>query len=110
MRMPTRPTMLVLTGSLLLTILPACAARHTDLVPPAPVAVAVEPPRPSADLLACAERPTALVEDPALLATIPAPWRRGLIGLARAAGVNADRLDRLANWVAPGSCPAKEKP
>jgi len=86
--------------------LPGCAARRTDLAPPAPVAVAVESPRPPAELLACADRAPALPEDPALLATIPAAWRKGLIGLARAAGVNADRLDRLSDWIAPGSCPA----
>ncbi|MFN3675411.1 MAG: hypothetical protein ACK4TC_05475 [Sphingomonas pseudosanguinis] len=45
-----------------------------------------------------------------MLATIPATWRAGFIRLARAAGINADRMDRLANWIAPGSCPAKEKP
>ncbi|MGW8136844.1 hypothetical protein ACWGNZ_14690 [Sphingomonas zeae] len=88
--------------------MPGCAARRADLAPPAPVAVAVEPPRPPADLLACADRATPLVDDPALTATVPAPWRKGLIGLARAAGLNADRLDRLTNWIAPGSCPAKE--
>lgn len=108
MRMPMRTITSALTGSLLLTILPGCAARRGDLTPPAPVAVAIEPPRPSADLMTCAERPAALVEDPALAATVPAAWRRGLIGLARAAGVNADRLDRLTNWIAPGSCPRKE--
>lgn len=88
--------------------LPGCATRRADLTPPAPVAVAVEPPRPPAELLACADRAPALAEDPALLATIPAAWRKGLIGLARAAGVNADRLDRLTNWISPGRCPAQE--
>lgn len=85
--------------------LPGCAARRADLVPPAPVAVAVEAPRPPAELMTCADRAPALVEDPALMATVPAAWRKGLIALARSAGVNADRLDRLTNWVAPGSCP-----
>lgn len=43
-----------------------------------------------------------------MIATIPGAWRAGFIGLARAAGVNADRLDRLTNWIVPGTCPAKE--
>ncbi|MGO1303329.1 MAG: hypothetical protein ACTMKV_00935 [Sphingomonas parapaucimobilis] len=85
--------------------LPGCAARRADIVRPAPVAVAVEAPRPPADLMTCADRAPVLVEDPALMATIPAAWRKGLIALARSAGVNADRLDRLTNWLAPGSCP-----
>ncbi|MDR6144948.1 hypothetical protein QE363_000741 [Sphingomonas sp. SORGH_AS870] len=88
--------------------MPGCIARRADLTPPAPVAVAVEPPRPPADLLTCADRPAALVEDSAMIATIPGAWRAGFIGLARAAGVNADRLDRLTNWIVPGTCPAKE--
>lgn len=88
--------------------LPGCAALRADTPPPAPVAVAVEPPRPPAELLACADRPAALVEDRAMRATIPGLWRAGFIRLGRAAGVNADRLDRLINWVSPGTCPAKE--
>ncbi|WP_347092599.1 hypothetical protein [Sphingomonas parapaucimobilis] len=88
--------------------MPGCAARRADLGPPAPVAVAVTPASPPAELMTCADRAPALVEDPGLAATVPAAWRKGLIGLARAAGVNADRLDRLTNWIAPGSCPAKE--
>lgn len=72
------------------------------------MSVAVEPPRPPAELLTCADRPDSLADNPALIATIPAAWRAGLIGLARAAGVNADRLDRLTNWISPGTCPAKE--
>jgi len=67
--------------------------------------VAVASPRPPAELLACAERPAALASDAGMMATIPVKWRSGLIGLARAAGVNADRLDRLTNWISPGACP-----
>lgn len=104
MRMPMRTIMWALTGSLLSTTLPGCAGRRANLTPPAPVAVTVEPARPPAELLVCADRPAALVEDPALLAQIPAAWRKGIVGLARAAGVNADRLDRLTNWVTPGAC------
>ena len=89
-------------------VLPGCATRRADLTPPPPVAIAVEPPRPPAELLACADRAPALAEDPALMATIPGTWRKGLIGLARAAGVTADRLDRLTNWIAPGTCPAAD--
>jgi hypothetical protein len=88
--------------------LPGCAALRADAPPPAPVAVAIEPPRPPAELLACADRPAALAEDRALAATIPGAWRAGFIGLARAAGLNADRLDRLTNWLSPGTCSAKE--
>ncbi len=101
-------TLWALTGSLLLATLPGCAGQHVEAVPPPPVAVAVEPARPPAELLACAERPAALASDAGMMATIPAKWRAGLIGLARAAGVNADRLDRLTNWMSPGACPAKE--
>lgn len=88
--------------------LPGCAALRADVPPPAPVAVAVEPPRLPAELLTCAERPAALAEDPALAATIPSRWRDGFIRLARAAGMNADRLDRLTDWISPGTCSDKE--
>jgi hypothetical protein len=85
--------------------LPGCAHRRADLPPaPAPVAIKVEPPRPPAELLACADRPEGLPEDPDLIAQIPTRLRAGIIRLARAFGANADRLDRLIDWNAPATC------
>ena len=66
----------------------------------------VEAPRPPAELLTCAERPTGLPEDPELIAQIPSRLRAGIIRLARAFGANADRLDRLIDWNDPGTCVA----
>ncbi len=70
-----------------------------------PVAVAVDPPQPPADLMTCADRPAGLPEDASLIAQIPAPIRAGIIRLARAFRFNADSKDRLVNWHAPGTCP-----
>lgn len=86
--------------------LPACALRRGDAPPPAPLplAVKVEPPRPPAELLACAERPAGMPEDPDLIAQIPTRLRAAIIRLARAFGANADRQDRLIDWNAPGTC------
>lgn len=66
-----------------------------------PVAVRVSDP-PPAELLRCADRPAGV---PAGDATLPAPVRAALIGVAAAFRANADRLDRLVNWSAAGSCP-----
>lgn len=94
-----------MSGLLLSTALPGCAHRAADLAPAsAPVAVKVEQPRPPAELLACAERPDGLPEDPELIAQIPSRLRAGIIRLARAFGANADRQDRLIDWNAPGTC------
>lgn len=94
-----------MSGLLLSTALPGCAHRAADLPPaPAPVAIKVEPARPPAELLACAERPAGLPEDPNLIAQIPTRLRAGIIRLAQAFGANADRQDRLIDWTAPGTC------
>ncbi|WP_018250781.1 hypothetical protein [Sphingomonas melonis] len=87
--------------------MPGCALRRADVASaaPPPVAVKVEPPRPPAELLACADRPAGLPEDPDLIAQIPTRLRAAIIRLARAFGANADRQDRLIDWHAPGSCP-----
>ncbi|HET9510004.1 MAG TPA: hypothetical protein VFO80_02545 [Sphingomonas sp.] len=69
----------------------------------------VEAPKPPPELLRCAERPAGLPEDPALIAQIPTAIRAGIIRLAKAFAVNADRLDRLTNWNAPDSCGAGGK-
>jgi hypothetical protein len=94
------------SGLLLSTALPGCAHRRDDSSPvtPLPVAIKVEPPRPPAELLACAERPAGLPEDPDLIAQIPTRLRAGIIRLAQAFGTNADRHDRLVDWNAPGTC------
>nr|WP_314469830.1 hypothetical protein [uncultured Sphingomonas sp.] len=85
--------------------MPGCAHPAADLPPaPAPIAIKVEQPRPPAELLACAERPTGLPEDAELIAQIPSRLRAGIIRLARAFGTNADRQDRLVDWNAPGTC------
>lgn len=97
-----------MSGLLLSTALQGCAHRPADLAPlPAPVAIKVEPPRPPAELITCAERPAGLPEDPDLIAQIPSRLRAGIIRLARAFGANADRQDRLIDWNAPGTCNAK---
>ena len=72
-----------------------------------PVAVVVKD-TPPAELTACAKRPEGLPEDPALIAQIPTRIRAAIIRLARAFATNASQLDRLVEWNAPGSCPAKE--
>ncbi|WP_294266376.1 hypothetical protein [uncultured Sphingomonas sp.] len=96
---------------LLSTALPGCARRTAELPPPAPLPIAVEvkPQLPPAELLACADRPAGLPEDPALIAQIPTAIRAGIIRLARAFGANADRRDRLVNWWTPGACPDKTR-
>lgn len=96
----------MLSGLLLSITLPGCALRRAEVAPPAPppVAVKVESPRPPAELLACADRPAGLPEDPDLIAQIPTRLRAAIIRLARAFGANADRQDRLIDWNAPGTC------
>lgn len=90
--------------------LPGCTPQLADLPPaPAPIAVKVDAPRPPADLLACADRPEGLPEDPDLIAQIPTRLRAGIIRMARAFGANADRLDRLIDWNAPDTCSEKKK-
>jgi hypothetical protein len=88
---------------------PACAPRPPIKVEvPVPVAVKVKDTPPAA-LLACADRPAGLPEDPALVAQIPTRARAGIIRLARAFGANANQLDRLIDWIAPGSCLENKK-
>jgi hypothetical protein len=98
-------TLSIVIGFALSTALPACG-RHAE-APPAvvstPIVVKVKD-TPPAELLACAERPAGLPEDPALIAQIPTAIRAGIIRLARAFAGNADRADRLVNWNAPGTC------
>ncbi len=98
--------MSIASGFALLTVLPACA-RHADAPPAvvsAPIVVKVKD-MPPAELLKCADRPDGLPEDPTLIAQIPTRIRAGIIRLAHAFAGNADRVDRLINWNAPGSCP-----
>ena len=71
-----------------------------------PVAIVVKD-KPPAELLRCADRPAGLPEDPSLIAQIPNAIRAGIIRLASAFARNADRADRLVNWTAPGTCPAR---
>lgn len=99
-----------MSGLLLSTALQACTPRPAELPAPPPVAIKVEAPKPPAELLACAERPEGLPEDASLIAQIPTRLRAGIIRMARAFGANADRHDRLSNWVVPGSCPVAEHP
>lgn len=95
-----------MSGFALSTALPACTRRAE--APPAvvstPIVVKVKDTPPAA-LLTCAERPDGLPEDPSLIAQIPTRIRSGIIRLARAFASNADRSDRLVNWVDPGTCP-----
>lgn len=89
--------------------LPGCTRPAADRPTlEVPLAVAVEPPLPPTDLMACAERPAGLPEDTSLVAQIPTAIRAGIIRLARAFRTNADARDRLVNWHAPGTCPAPE--
>lgn len=87
--------------------LPACAPRPANLPAPPPVAIKVDAPKPPAELMTCADRPAGLPENPDLIAQIPSGLRAGIIRLARAFGANANRVDRLTNWISPGSCPAQ---
>lgn len=94
---------------LLLTALQACAHRPVE-VPVAhdvPVAVPVKDVPPS-ELTRCSDRPEGLPEDKDLIAQIPTRARAGVIRIARAFSGNASQLDRLINWIAPGSCPAAQ--
>ena len=97
-----------MSGLLLSTALPGCAHRPVEvqLEKPVPVAVKVKD-TPPAELLRCADRPAGLPEDADLIAQIPTKIRAGIIRMARAFAGNADRGDRLVNWNAPGTCPAK---
>lgn len=92
-----------LIGLTLSMILPGCAATTLDAGPAPVVAVKVEN-RPPAELLACAERPEGFPADEAAWAVVPAPIRAAMIRFATAFAANAARLDRLADWHAPGSC------
>lgn len=96
-------------GLLLSTLAQGCSHPAVELPvdKPVPVAVAVKDPPPS-DLLACAQRPAGLPVDQ--VATIPAVTRAALIGVAGALAANAAQLDRLINWIAPGSCPMVPAP
>lgn len=85
--------------------LPGCAHRQDTKPEPLPVPVAVEVrDRPPAELLRCAGRPAGIPEDPALVAQIPTPVRAAIIRIARAFALNAQQLDRLIDWSAPGTC------
>jgi hypothetical protein len=102
-------TLSIAIGFALLTALPACA-RHADAslaIAPPPIVVKVKDTPPT-ELLACADRPDGLPEDPSLIAQIPTKIRAGIIRLARAFAGNADRADRLVNWNAPRTCPASK--
>ncbi|PZO91511.1 MAG: hypothetical protein DI623_03035 [Sphingomonas sanxanigenens] len=67
--------------------------------PPAAIAIRETPP---AELLRCASRPVGFPVDEQ--ATIPPAARAAAERLARAFAASAGQLDRLINWVAPGSC------
>ena len=93
----------IVTGLLLSITLPGCAHRPADRVE-VPVAIEARP-LPPAELLRCADRPPGLPEDPDLVAQIPTAIRAGILRLAPAFAARAQALDRLAEWLAPGSCP-----
>lgn len=106
MRKPSAVTSLIASGLLLSTALPGCMRP-----PPVKVEVPVAAPvkvTPPAELLRCAHRPEGLPEDGSLVAQIPTRARAGIIRLARAFGANASQLDRLIDFVAPGTCATKE--
>jgi len=63
--------------------------------------------QPSADLLACAERPQGFSPD--AWAKIPPEVRMVLVNAFTAFGANAARQDRLVNWHVPDSCPGAAK-
>lgn len=71
---------------------------------PVPIAIKVTD-TPPAELLACADRPAPFPTDAAAWAVLPARIRAQFIALASSFRTNADRLDRLVNWSAAGSCP-----
>lgn len=94
------------TGLALSTILPGCAARRIDLPIEKPIAVAVKvADKPPAELLRCADRVHGLPADATAWAIIPKETRSAMIDFARAHRGNADQLDRLINWIQPGTCP-----
>jgi hypothetical protein len=103
-------TLSIMSGLLLLTMLPACAHHPAPLLvdKPVPVVVTVKD-TPPAELTRCADRPEGLPEDRALLAQIPSMVRAAFIRMARSFAGNASQLDRLVNWNVPGSCGGKAK-
>lgn len=87
------------TGSIVLS---GCA--HTsEPPPPVPPLVITLKDKPAADLLECSVRPKGF--SPQAVAIIPADVASTLVEIGVAFGATADRLDRLVNWLEPGSCP-----
>jgi hypothetical protein len=70
---------------------------------PTPVAIVVKA-TPPAELMRCADRPEGLPEDKELVAQIPTRARAGIIRMARGFGANRNQLDRLIDWITPGTC------
>lgn len=82
-----------------------CTRPRIDLPVEKPIAVAVKvEDQPPAELLRCADRSHGLTADSAAWAVLPKQKRTELIAFARAHRADADQLDRLVNWVAPGTC------
>jgi hypothetical protein len=53
--------------------------------------------------MVCAQRPVGFSSDAS--GVLPPSVRAKLAELMEAFGANADRLDRLTNFIKPGSCP-----
>lgn len=94
-----------MSGLLLSTALPGCVHRiiEVPVEKPVPVAVPVKD-TPPAELTRCADKPAGLPESKVVLAQIPTPVRAAIIRIARAFAANAQQLDRLIDWTAPGTC------
>lgn len=78
--------------------LPGCSRQPIETASPPPIVVKVKD-RPPADHLACPVRPAPVPAG--VTATIPAPARRALIGLATAYRDVVSQLERLINWHDP---------
>ena len=99
-----RTIALALSSGLLSMSLAGCGERlkSQSLTPNLPPQVVTLRERPSTDLLVCSERPEGFSAD--AWGIIPPEVRGKLIEVFTAMRKNADQLDRLINWHAPGSC------
>lgn len=104
LKLPPRTASIAL-GLLLSTTLPGCARRAVEvpIAAPVPVAVPVKD-TPPAELLQCPPAPAGFPLD--ATAEMPPTVRSATIRVAKALRDTRDRLLRLIEWNAPGTCPA----
>ena len=94
---------ILLSGGLLLATLSACAKppKPQPLPNPVPPAVVVKD-RPPSDLMVCARTPEQFAKGSAGDLSIEAAKK--LVEIAPIFGALPDQINRLINWIEPGSC------